>query len=37
VLGFTTRAGKWQVDAGDYQIWIAPHAQSGTPVSYAHN
>jgi beta-glucosidase len=36
VLGFTTRDGKWQVDAGEYQIWIAPHAQTGTPVDYTH-
>ena len=36
VLGFTTRDGKWQVDEGEYQIWIAPHAQDGAPVSYVH-
>ena len=36
VLGFTTRDGKWQVDEGEYQVWIAPHAQDGTPVSYMH-
>jgi beta-glucosidase len=37
VLGFTTLDGQWQVDAGDYHIWIAPHAHSGKPASYTHN
>lgn len=37
VLGFTTLDGKWQVDAGEYQVWVAPQAQHGTPVSYIHN
>ena len=36
VLGFTQCDGKWQVDTGDYQVWIAPHAQTGTPLSYTH-
>ena len=36
VLGFTTRDGKWQVDSGDYQVWISPQAQTDTPVSYTH-
>jgi beta-glucosidase len=36
VLGFVRRDGAWQVDDGDYQIWIAPHARTGTPVVYAH-
>lgn len=36
VLGFVTRDGKWQVDAGEYQIWIAPHAHTGKPVGYTH-
>ncbi len=37
VLGFTTRDGKWQVDEGEYQVWIVPQAQSGTPFSYIHD
>jgi beta-glucosidase len=36
VLGFTALDGKWQVDAGEYQVWVAPQAHSGTPISYMH-
>ena len=35
-LGFVRRDGARQVDTGDYHIWIAPHALTGTPVSYTH-
>ena len=35
-LGFVRRDGAWQVDAGDYHIWIAPHARTGTLVVHAH-
>ena len=34
VLGFTGRDGKWRVEPGRFQIWIAPHAQTGTPANY---
>jgi beta-glucosidase len=34
VLGFTGRDGKWRVEAGRFQIWIAPHAQTGPPAMY---
>ena len=27
VLGFTGRDGKWRVEPGRFQIWIAPHAK----------
>ena len=37
VLGFTTREGKWQVDAGEYQVWVASHAHDGIPVGYVHD
>jgi beta-glucosidase len=33
-LGYIDRNGRAKVDAGDYQIWIAPHARTGTPVVY---
>jgi len=35
-LGFTNLKGVWQVDIGNYHIWIAPHAHSGEPATYAH-
>jgi len=35
-LGFTNLKGEWQVDQGNYHIWIAPHAHSGEPATYAH-
>lgn len=34
VLGYWRRDGQWQTDPGDYHIWIAPHAQTGTPVTF---
>jgi beta-glucosidase len=34
VLGCFGRTGSWHVEPGDFQIWIAPHAQTGTPVNY---
>jgi len=34
VLGFYARDGKWRVESGTFQIWIAPHAQTGTPANY---
>ena len=34
VLGFTGRDGKWRTEPGRFQIWIAPHAQTGTPADY---
>ena len=35
VLGFFGRDGNWRVEPGSFQIWIAPHAQTGTPASYS--
>lgn len=37
VLGYTTHSGDWQVDAGEYHVWVAPHAHSGSPISYTHS
>jgi len=34
VLGYTDRKGKSRVDAGEYEIWIAPSAHKGTPVKF---
>ena len=34
VLGYWGRDGKWHVDACDYHIWIAPHAQTGIPTPF---
>jgi beta-glucosidase len=34
VLGFFGRDGAWRVEPGRFQIWIAPHAQTGTPANY---
>lgn len=34
VLGFFGRDGRWRVEPGSFQIWIAPHAQIGTPANY---
>ncbi|MCX6937412.1 MAG: glycoside hydrolase family 3 C-terminal domain-containing protein [Verrucomicrobia bacterium] len=33
-LGFTDRQGRWLVEPGDFQVWIAPHAGTGTPLPY---
>jgi hypothetical protein len=33
VLGFFGRDGNCRVELG--QIWIAPHAQTGTPANYS--
>ena len=35
VLGYWGRDGKWHADAGGYDIWIAPHAQTGIPAPFA--
>ncbi|WPJ96078.1 glycoside hydrolase family 3 N-terminal domain-containing protein [Coraliomargarita algicola] len=35
-LGFTNLQGDWQVDTGNYHIWIAPHAHCGEPITYSH-
>jgi beta-glucosidase len=34
VLGYSARDGKWVIDGGKYQVWIAPHAGSGEPALY---
>ncbi|MEI6072342.1 MAG: glycoside hydrolase family 3 N-terminal domain-containing protein [Verrucomicrobiae bacterium] len=34
VLGYIDRNGNPRVDVGDYEIWIAPRAQQGTPVKF---
>jgi beta-glucosidase len=34
VLGFFGRDGHWRVEPGRFQIWIAPHAQTGIPANY---
>ena len=34
VLGYLDRKGKPKVDAGEYEIWIAPSAHKGTPVKF---
>ena len=34
VLGYIDRKGKPRVDAGEYEIWIAPSAHKGTPVKF---
>jgi beta-glucosidase len=34
VLGYFMRDGRWVVDGGKYQIWIAPHAGTGEPTLY---
>jgi beta-glucosidase len=36
VLGFFSRDGDWRVEPGSFQIWIAPHAETGNPVNYEH-
>ena len=36
VLGFFGRDGDWQVDPGSFQVWIAPHAETGNPANYEH-
>jgi beta-glucosidase len=36
VLGFFGRDGDWQVDPGSFQLWIAPHAETGNPANYEH-
>lgn len=33
-LGYIDRQGKPRADAGEYEIWIAPSAQQGTPVKF---
>jgi len=33
-LGYFTRDGRFVTDAGQYQIWIAPHARIGQPAQY---
>jgi beta-glucosidase len=34
VLGYFDRKGKFKVDASTFQVWIAPHAHTGTPATY---
>ena len=34
VLGYLDRKGNPRVDAGEYEIWIAPSAHKGTPVKF---
>jgi hypothetical protein len=34
ILGFFGRDGRWRVEPGRFQVWIAPHAQTGTPANY---
>jgi beta-glucosidase len=33
-LGFVDRAGKHRMEAGEYRVWIAPHAGTGTAAVY---
>jgi beta-glucosidase len=33
-LGFIDRAGKHRVEAGEYRVWIAPHAGTGEAAVY---
>ncbi len=33
-LGFFDRAGHWKTEPGDYYVWIAPHADAGTPARF---
>ncbi len=33
-LGFVDRAGKHRVESGEYRVWIAPHAGTGTAAVY---
>ena len=37
VLGYWGRDGQWHAEAGDYHIWIAPHAQAGEPLTLTFN
>jgi beta-glucosidase len=37
VLGYVGLDGSWRVEAGAYQIWVAPRAHSGVPVVYRHH
>ena len=34
VLGYIDRKGNARIDAGEYNIWIAPNAHRGTPVIF---
>ena len=34
VLGYFDRKGEFKVDASAFQVWIAPHAHTGTPATY---
>jgi beta-glucosidase len=36
VLGFFDRNGDWRVEPGTFEVWIAPHAETGHPVNYEH-
>jgi beta-glucosidase len=33
-LGFAGRAGGWVVEPGDFDVWIAPDAEAGTPARF---
>ncbi|MFA6294297.1 MAG: glycoside hydrolase family 3 N-terminal domain-containing protein [Victivallales bacterium] len=35
VLGYFDRKGNFKVDASVFQVWIAPHAHTGTPATYS--
>ncbi len=35
VLGYSDRKGKFKVDASVFQVWVAPHAHTGTPITYS--
>ena len=34
VLGFVDRAGRHRVEPGEFRVWIAPQADTGTPAGY---
>jgi beta-glucosidase len=33
-LGFFDETGRWLVEPGRFEVWIAPDAASGTPVAF---
>lgn len=36
VLGFVDRKGRHRVEAGEFRVWIAPHAGTGATAVYHH-
>jgi beta-glucosidase len=36
VLGYIDRKGNARVDAGEYQVWVAPRSHYGTPVKFVN-